>query len=153
MARLSRALVGFGLLLCLFCHAAAAEQRYLVEAELWLDGVQRGTPSLLISANTEASLETGDDETGWRLELEVEPVDDDYAPANALWVHVTVHQRTDGIWEHLVDSIVGVPEGEVATVSVVDGDADARPETAAVYLRLRTRRHVPEEADAAAPTP
>lgn len=130
----------FAVLLGLACQAAAAEQRYLVEAELWLDGVQRGTPRLMILPYTEASLAVDGDDAAWRLEVEVEPVDDAYAPANALWVHVAVHQRTGEVWEHLVDSIVGVPEGEFATVSVVDGDALATPETAHVYLRIRTTR-------------
>ena len=121
----------------LFWSAAATEPSYLVEAELWIDGVKRGTPSLLILANTEARLETGDEESAWRLEVEVEPVDDGYAPAGTLWVHVAVHQRSGEIWEHLADSILGVPEGEFATLSVVDGGAPPDPETAAVYLRVR----------------
>jgi hypothetical protein len=133
-------IITFALLLGLIVQAAAAEQHYLVEAELWIDGVQRGTPSLLILANTEASVGTGDDDAGWRLEVEVEPVDDRFAPSGTLWVHVAVHQRHGEYWEHLADSIVGVPEGEFATVSVVDGDAMATPETAHVYLRIRTTR-------------
>ncbi len=121
----------------LFGSLAASEPSYLVEAELWIDGVQRGTPSLLILANTEARLETGDEQAAWRLEVEVEPVDDGYAPAGTLWVHVAVHQRSGDVWEHLADSILGVPEGEFATLSVVDEGAEPAPETAAVYLRVR----------------
>lgn len=124
----------------LLAQTAVAGQRFAVEAELWIDGVQRGTPSLLILANTEASLETGSDDERWRLEVEVEPVEDAYAQADTLWVHVAVHHRMDEAWDHLLDSIVGVPEGEWATVSLVDGDAPATPESAAVYLRIRTTR-------------
>ncbi len=127
-------------LLVLAVQALADQPQYHVEAELWIDGVKRGTPSLLIKANTEASLETGDEDDRWRLEVEVEPVDDVFAPADTLWVHVAVHHRLGDHWDHLLDSIVGVPEGEVATVSVVDGDTMATPETAAVYLRIRTTR-------------
>lgn len=122
----------------LLSQAALAEPRFLVEAELWVDGVLRGTPSLLVAALTEARLETGEADERWRLAVEVEPVDDAYAPADTLWVHVAVHQRTAEGWDHLLDSIVGVPAGEVATVSLVDGDAEASPQTAAVYLRIRT---------------
>jgi hypothetical protein len=92
-------------------------------------------------ANSPASIEiSGEEEQGWRLEVEVEPVNDAYAPTDTLWIHVGVHQQIDGEWERLADSILGVPEGETATFSVVDDDAAATPETAAVYLRIRTRR-------------
>ena len=135
-----RLLAAITVLLGLFAQAAVADQRFLVEAELWIDGVKRGTPSLLVAALTEASLETGSEDERWRLDIEVEPVDDVFAPSNTLWVHVAVHQRLDDHWDHLVDSIVGVPEGEVATLSLVDGDAPATPETAAVFLRIRASR-------------
>lgn len=121
-------------------QSAAADQAFLVEAELWLDGVRRGTPSLQVLANSPASIEVGGDEQGFRLEVEVEPVNDAYAPSDTLWIHVGVHQQVEGEWELLADSILGVPEGETATFSVVDDDAAATPETAAVYLRIRTRR-------------
>lgn len=139
-----RRLSGFWavLLIGLLCQAAAADQRYLVEAELWIDGVQRGTPSMLVLPNTETSLETGRLDERWRLDIEVEPVEDRFAPVGTLWVHVGVHQFVEGIWDHLVDTIVGVPEGDYASVSVVDGDAVATPETAAVYLRIRTTRAI-----------
>ncbi|MGY6555388.1 MAG: hypothetical protein ACXIUM_12805 [Wenzhouxiangella sp.] len=128
------------LLLGLTSQTVAAEKFFDVEAELWIEGVQRGTPSLRVAAHSEARLETGDADERWRLEIEVEPVDDLYAPVNTLWVHVAVHHLIDGHWDHLLDSIVGVPEGEVATLSVVDGGAAATPATAAVYLRIRTTR-------------
>lgn len=150
---LSRLIPAFALLAGLLGPALAAEPRYLVEAELWIDGVQRGTPSMQIKAYTEASLETGNDDEGWRLEVEVEPVDDVYAPANTLWVHVAVYQRMGDDWDHLADSILGVPKGEFATLTVVDGDAPATPETAHVYLRIRTSRAPDSEPELAAPDP
>ena len=131
------------LLLGLGKPAQAAEQWFDVEAELWIEGVQRGTPTIRVAAYTEARLETGNDDERWRLEIEVEPVDDRYAPADTLWVHVAVHHLIDDRWDHLLDSIVGVPEGQAATLSVVDDKAPATPETAAVYLRIRTTRAQP----------
>jgi hypothetical protein len=132
---------GIFLLVLAAVQPAFADQAFLVEAELWLDGVQRGTPSLQLMANSPASIEIGgDDEQGWRLEVEVEPVNDAFAPADTLWVHVAVHQQADGEWARLADSMLGVPEGETATFSIVDDDAAATPESAAVYLRIRTSR-------------
>ncbi|TVS11967.1 MAG: hypothetical protein EA419_06500 [Wenzhouxiangella sp.] len=133
--------------------AVAEEPLYLVEAELHIDGVQRGTPSMMLAAGSPASLETGSDEDGYRLEVEIEPVSASAAPANSLWLHVAVFERVDGGWEELVDSILGVPEGDTATLSVVDGDAMATPETAAVYLRIRVSREPVPEAEPAGPTP
>lgn len=130
-------------LLGLASQGVAEEQLFDVEAELWIEGVQRGTPSLRLAAYTEARLETGHADERWRLEIGVEPVDDLYAPVDTLWVHVAVYQLLDDQWDHLLDSILGVPAGEVATFSVVDGDALATPETAAVYLRIRTTRAQP----------
>ncbi len=127
-----------GLLAGLASLAVAEETQFRIEAELWIDGVQRGTPSLQVAPNTQASLETGNDDERWRLAVEVEPVDDHLAPDGTVWVHVSVHERDGEHWEHLLDSIVGVPEGEPATVSLVDGDAPATEETAAVFLRIRT---------------
>ena len=133
--------------------AVAEEPRFLVEAELHIDGVQRGTPSMLLTAGSPASLETGSDEDGYRLEVEIEPVDATTAPANSLWLHVAVFERAGGDWEELVDSILGVPEGDTATLSVVDGDAMATPETAAVYLRIRVTREPAADAQPAGPSP
>ncbi|MFU8830856.1 MAG: hypothetical protein ACNA7J_01755 [Wenzhouxiangella sp.] len=128
-----------------FSVIVAAEQ-FLVEAELWIDGEQRGTPTLIIEAGEPANMEVGDETSAWRLEVEVErPAGIDMAPAGSLWLHIGVHQQSDGEWEHLADSILGVPEGETATLSVVDGDAPATPETAAVYLRIKTSRMRPAE--------
>lgn len=126
---------------------ALAEQ-FLIEAELWLDGEKQGTPTLIVDGGSMASIGPTDDEGAelWRLEVEVEPAESHIlSPGDALWVHVGVHQKLDGEWEHLADSILGVPEGQTATLSVVDGDAESSPETAAVYLRIKTSRMRPAE--------
>lgn len=140
-------------LLVLATVAVAEEPRFLVEAELHIDGVQRGTPSMLLTAGSPASLETGSDDDGYRLEVEIEPVTATTAPANSLWLHVAVFERAGGDWEELVDSILGVPEGDTATLSVVDGDAMATPETAAVFLRIRVTREPAADAQPAGPSP
>jgi hypothetical protein len=139
--------MSFALLALALSGAVAAEQ-YLVEIELWLDGEQQGTPALVVEAGSMASISRGDVESDevWRLEIEVEPADSHIlSPGDALWVHVGVHQKIDGEWEHLADSILGVPEGQTATFSVVDGEAESTPETAAVYLRIKTSRMRPAE--------
>ena len=133
-------------LLALAGPGLAGDDQFLVEAELWIDGVQRGSPRLLIASGIEADVMVAGPNEVWRLTVEVEPVEDAYAPANTLWLHLAVHQRTVEDWDHLADSLLGVPAGEWATLSVVDGDAESTPETAAVYLRVRTSRAVIPEA-------
>ncbi len=133
-----RASVAF---IALSFSAMTFAEQFLVEAELWIDGEQRGTPTLIIDAGESASMEVDDGTAAWRLEVEVErPAGIDMAPAGSLWLHIGVHQQSEGEWQHLADSILGVPEGETATLSVVDGDAPATPELAAVYLRVKTSR-------------
>lgn len=126
----------------LFSTAAVAEQ-FLVEAELWLDGERHDVPVMIVTAEEAASVSPLADSSmlQWRLDVEVERAAEHMmAPDNALWVHVGIHHKIDGEWEHLTDSILGVPEGETAILSVVDGDAEASPETSAVYLRIKTSR-------------
>ncbi|MFP4208026.1 MAG: hypothetical protein ACLFSC_05155 [Wenzhouxiangella sp.] len=136
---------GLGLLIA-GVTASAADEQFFVEAELWIDGVQRGTPNLLVEPNSEASLAIAGPDQVWRLTVKVEPVEDAYAPANTLWMHLGVDQRTGDGWEELTDSLLGVPEGEWATLSVVEGEAESTAETAAVYLRVRASRAILPEA-------
>ena len=121
--------------------SAVAEEpsRFLVEAELWIGGEQMGTPSLTVTANSPGSVEVGNADSGWRLEVLVEPVTDAYAPADTLWMHVDVHQKIGGQWEVVADSLLGVPEGENATFSVVEGKQAATAESASLYLQISAR--------------
>lgn len=135
-------------LMSLGLAAQVLAEQYLIEAELWLDGEKQGTPTLVVNAGSPASIARLDDDgsDSWRLEVEVESADSHIlSPGDALWVNVSVHQSVNGRWEHLADSILGVPEGQTATLSVVDGDAESSPETAAVYLRIKTSRMRPAE--------
>ena len=132
-----------GFLIALALTPVALATEYLVEAELWLDGEPAGTPVLMVNAGEPASIErgTGDDQSGWRMTIEVEPADaDPLAPSGSLWLQVELQRQAEGVWEAIADSMLGVPEGEVATLSVVDGDAEPQPETAAAYLRLKTSK-------------
>lgn len=136
------------LLAALVFSAADAAEQYLVEAELWFDGTSQGTPTLVVQPGSPAAIARmdADGQDLWRLDVEVELAESHmFSPGDALWVHVGIHQQIDGEWEHITDTILGVPEGEFATLSVVDGDAEASPETAAVYLRIKTSRMRPAE--------
>ncbi len=130
---------GLGLLV-LAVPASAADQQFFVEAEFWVDGEQLGKPNLLVEPNTEATVAVGSSEAVWQLRMKVEPVQDAHAPANTLWMHLGLDQRTAEGWEELTDTLLGVPEGEWATLSVVEGEAESTPETAAVFLRVRASR-------------
>lgn len=133
------------LLFALIVAPAAFGEQFLVEAELWLNGEPAGTPVLVVEAGEPASISRNeaDGQDGWRLTFDVEPVAaDPLAPSGSLWLQVDVQQQTEGTWQAVVDSILGVPEGETATFSVVDGADEPHPDTAAVYLRVKTSRLV-----------
>ena len=123
------------------------ETHFLIEMELWLHGEQHGAPSVIVEAATPASIEQSNDQTGWRIEIEVEkPAAHEQAPGDALWLHVGVHEKIDGEWDLLADTILGVPEGQSATMSVVEGEvSDPSPENSVVYLRATTSRLQPGE--------
>ena len=130
----------------LVVSAAIADQQYLVESELWLEGRSTVVPVIIVAAGDPASISplTTESEPQWRLEIEVERAAEHLmSPQDALWIHVSVHRKTDDEWEHLTDSILGVPEGEIATLSVVDGDIEPTPENSDLYLRVRTSRLLP----------
>jgi hypothetical protein len=119
---------------------SAAEPQFLVEARLWIEGESRGEPRFVVEPNAEANIAVGAPEGVWQLTVKVEPVEDAFAPANTLWMHLGVDQRTAEGWEELTDSLLGVPEGEWATLSVVEGETESTPETASVYLEVRASR-------------
>lgn len=128
---------------------ALAEERFLVEMELWLNGEKHGTPMVIVPAGEEASVSqvSKDGETGWRIELEVEePAAYEQAPGNALWLHFGIQEKIEGEWEHLADTMMGVPEGRTATMSVVEGEVgEATPDNSIVYLTAKTSRLRPGE--------
>src|SRR5699024_6955775 len=98
------------------------EARYAVAMELWVDGELRGTPAVVTVAGRPASVAVADasEGDGWKIELRVEPpVVSEGAPVGAIWLELSVHERRDGDWEVLADSLLGVPEGRSATMSVV----------------------------------
>ncbi|GEM_PF-1509387 len=136
-----------GLLLAGLAGAQASE-RYRIEAELWLDGEAQEVapmiigvdePGFLLRTNEEGRAEEG----GWRLELRASPTDDPLGLSQSLWVEVRLSLFQGGFWESVFDSMLGVPEGEVSTLSVTPEGQDPAPETAEVYLRLRTERVPP----------
>jgi len=130
--------------------ALAAEARqYMVEMALWIDGEQRGTPMVVVSPDEPASVVVSDPagEGGWKVEVLVDPpVASEGAPAGAIWLNLAVHERRDGEWELLADTLLGVPEGREGVLSVVDsGVEQATPENSRVYLVTQASRLRPGE--------
>jgi hypothetical protein len=121
--------------------------RFLVDMELWLHGEEQGSPRMAVMAGETGSMERGGSEHHWRIEVEVEPpAARDQAPEDALWLHLAVYERVDGEWELLADTLLGVPEGQPATLSVVEGEVEeAGPENSLVYLVATTTRLQPGE--------
>lgn len=117
---------------------AAEGDQYMVEMELWTEGQQRGTPIVVVAPGEQASVELGDDsgEGGWKIDVLLDPpAAAEGAPVGAIWLNLTVHELRDGEWEPLADSLLGVPEGRSASMSVVEaGVEQATPENSVVYL-------------------
>lgn len=125
-----------------------ADQRYAVEMELWIDGELRGAPSIVAVAGQSASVEVANASAndGWKIELLVEPPGvSEGAPVGAVWLELVVYERGDREWETLADSLLGVPDGQTAVMSVVGaGIEEAEPENSLVYLMARATRLQPE---------
>ncbi len=121
-----------------------AEEQFLVEFELWLDGELVGTPVLIVEAGEFASLEKMG-EPHYRIEVLVEPSANSIMPLDMAWLHVTVEQLGSDGWEALVDSMMGAREGEPTVLAVTEDDRLATPEAASLYLQARTSRLKPGE--------
>lgn len=117
-------------------------RQYMVEMELWIDGEQRGAPIVVTSPGEAASLEISDPsgDGAWRIEVLLEPpMASEGAPMGSLWLNLTVHEKVDGEWEALADSLIGVPEGRTGTMAVVESIGEtATPENSLVYLTAQT---------------
>jgi len=115
---------------------------YLISFELWMHGEPVDAPRMIVEAGQPASMEMDGPRGHWRIEAEVErPAANEYAPDDALWLHLAVHERVDGEWEVLADTMLGVPEGQPATFSVVEGEIDEpSPEDSLMFLRATTSR-------------
>lgn len=126
----------------------AAEDRYMIDMSLWINGEKVGQPMVIVEAGKPASIMKGDEEdaSGYRVELEVEhPGPGEGAPGGAIWLHVAVSELDDGRWRELADSMIGVVEGETGTISVVEGEvAQPEPENSIVYLTASPLRLVSE---------
>ncbi|MEN1727309.1 MAG: hypothetical protein AAGJ52_02605 [Pseudomonadota bacterium] len=129
----------------LFANQASDSEQFLIESELWIDGelqavpvmvIGLGEPGYLLQTNEEGRVEEG----GWRLEFNADLADDPLNLSDALWVDVQLSIFEEGRWEPLLDSMLGVPEGEYSTISISDEGEQPSTEHSEVYLRLRVAR-------------
>jgi hypothetical protein len=132
---------------------AQTPRAFLIEPELWLDGQAQTTPPVIVSVAEAARLFGGDDESlpqegDWRLDLRADPIDDPLDLSQSLWVDVELSLFRAGQWISVLDSMLGVPEGEVSTLSVAPDGQAPTPDTAEVYLRLRTQKLLQAEGPA-----
>ena len=130
-----------GSLALLLSAGLASATDYVVESSVWIDGELRGTPSVVVEADKEATIEMAQGETGWRMTLLVEPpMEHEGAARDAIWIRVGISERIDGEWEFLTDSMLGVRTGSTGSFSVVDPGVDAAtPESARLYVELNAR--------------
>lgn len=122
----------------LLASASVLAETYRIQSELWLDGELRGSPELVVEAGVDGTVETTDDDAGWRLVFRVEPpADAEGAISGSVWVHIEAFERSDGEWHALADSLLGLPPGRTGTFSIVeDPEADPRPENTRMYLQV-----------------
>lgn len=132
------------LLVCCLAGQALADDRYLVEFSVWLDGELAGTPVLIVEAGEPASLEQLG-EPSYRLTVMVEPLVDSLMPRDTLWLHILVELFGEEGWEDLADTMLGARAGEQTTLSVVEGDRQPTPESANLYLQARTSPLLPAD--------
>lgn len=120
--------------------------RYRIESAVWCSGELRGEPELLLSPGVPGTFEIHSPDSSWRLSVEVEtPTENEGAASESLWFKVGIEQRVDGEWEFLTDTMLGTPMGKPGIVTVVDnGEQDAGPETAPLYVELTATRSEPE---------
>lgn len=118
------------LALTVFASAVAiAADTFTVESVLSVSGQAQTTTPVRVEANTATQL-WGDSE--WQLFVTVTPIDDPFAPTNALWMTVRLEAWLDDDWQPISESVLGVPPGEWAALTV--GDADVAQ---LIELRLR----------------
>jgi len=137
---------------------AQDREQYRIESQLWLDGEMQDVPPAIITVDEPAFLfraneEGRAEEGGWRLELRANPVDDPLGVSQSLWVDVQLSLFRAGLWEPVLDAMLGVPEGEFSTLSVAPEGETPTPETAEVYLRLSTLRMAPSDDQASTDGP
>lgn len=122
----------------LLVSAGALAETYSIQSELWLDGELRGSPELVVEAGKDATVETTDGDSGWRLVFRVEPpAEHEGAASGSLWLHIEAFERSEGEWHALADSLLGLPPGQTGTFSIVeDPDTDPKPDNARMYLQV-----------------
>jgi hypothetical protein len=138
------------LLAALLPAAAGAAERYRVEATVWIDGQQRGTPVIVVEEGRQARIEVADNNDGWRMSVLVEtPRAEEQADPGGVWLTVGLDRNGPDGWEHLTDTLIGTPLGKPGRISVVapDAPADAGPEQAELYVELIARRAESAAAD------
>jgi hypothetical protein len=117
-----------------------APAKYRIEATVWSGGELRGRPELILEPGTPGRFEIHGPNSSWRIGVDVEPPSPgENADPDALWLRVGIEQRVDDEWVFLTDTMLGTPLGRPGRISVVEdseGEAQAEPEDAALYLEL-----------------
>lgn len=114
---------------------AVAADTFQVETALSVSGQTQTTTPVGVDANTATQL-WGDSD--WQLFVTITPIDDPFALANALWMTVRLEAWLDEQWQPISESVLGVPPGEWAALTVGGVDQDDGVDTVdLINLRLR----------------
>lgn len=122
----------------------AVARDYEVAARIWIDGELRGTPTVVVEPDTDATIEAATGDSGWRMDLRIEPaLDAEGAEPDAVWIRVGISEKVDGQWQFLTDTMLGTRLGTPGQFSVVEDAGDegrtVPREEAALFVELTAR--------------
>lgn len=112
--------------------------QYSVKTKVWMDGELRGTPELVVQAESDAMIENRSGDDAWRMHVLIEaPDESENAMDGAIWIKLGIEQEADGEWEFLTDTMLGLPPGQTGSISVVDEGVEiATPENANLFVEV-----------------
>lgn len=138
--KISQALATLLLLAVGACALAETEvgPQYSVKTKVWMDGELRGTPELVVQAESDAMIENRSGDDAWRMHVLIEaPDESENAMDGAIWIKLGIEQEADGEWEFLTDTMLGLPPGQTGSISVVDEGVEiATPENANLFVEV-----------------
>lgn len=138
--KITKAMAALLLLAVSVCALAetAVGPQYSVKTKVWMNGDLRGTPELVVQAESDAMIENRSGDDAWRMHVLVEaPHESENAMDGAIWIKLGIEQEVDGEWEFLTDTLLGLPPGQTGSISVVGEHVEiATPENANLFVEV-----------------
>jgi len=144
--------LGGGLLIgAIGATSSAADERYLLEPELWIEGRSVPIMPAVLLPDQPVRLQSAvvgpgrEIEDHWRLTVTLEAPQASPLPSSAVWLLVEIERASEEAWELVTDSLLGVALGEAAEVLVSNAPRlQASADDAELRLRLKAARLRPD---------